>query len=208
MLLEDPNFKLNTEVAFEYLMSPDALPCTVLLLLSTAYKGVDFLEEDSQEVFLTVKETYGGLSLETENKINALVTLLTTDLFFHDVEVFESITLALTQGDIGTPGDRLTDEKPSMVDIVQVLRLTEILELSEDFSDEIKNYMDDIFKNEAIDFDDDDMDASAILEEIADIEGENHLAKAVTLFNMESLKQLIALGVPADIASDLLLTEE
>lgn len=81
---------------------------TVLHAIALRSYGPEIYELDPLELFTRLEEDYGGrLTEEHENKLNAILTLMTTDAFHEEKDAFRAICNALTSGD---PGMDLLDE--------------------------------------------------------------------------------------------------
>ena len=89
-------------------LTDDATFATVLHILAHAACGEDLYELDVLEVFLRLEETFNArLTLNNENKLNAILTAVTTDAFHGDPEAFRAICNSLSEGD---PGVGLMDD--------------------------------------------------------------------------------------------------
>lgn len=94
------------------LLSRDDVFATVLVSIGIDLYGDEFFTMESADLYASMEEDLGGrLCEENENKIQAAITAMTTDLFTSNAEVFRSITLALASGDIGEFDDDDDDDK-------------------------------------------------------------------------------------------------
>ncbi len=101
--------QLNTAKARVALADPDT-PGLVLLTIAMWAFGDRVLGDpegdveamDPSELWAGLNEIFGAwVSEEGENKLNALMLALQGDLFYRDVEVFQAVSTALFDGDLG-----------------------------------------------------------------------------------------------------------
>lgn len=79
----------------------DTFAFTLMTILLSQYGDETFTEEPIV-LFRNLEEDFNcKLSDENENRINAAITTVTTDLAYHNPNVFKAVALALTEGDIG-----------------------------------------------------------------------------------------------------------
>jgi hypothetical protein len=105
-----PGFPYDVAACSELLDSPSTLATTLHAIALTAY-GEQIYEADPVELYALLEEDFNcKLPVESENRINAIMLALTTDAFYHDVEIFESISDALYSGDIGDSVDGLFEQ--------------------------------------------------------------------------------------------------
>lgn len=107
------DFKFDVEDCRELLESPETHGSVVLSIMLAAYNremlqllsefggGAD-TEADIVDIYLDVKEDFRVvMPEELENKLNAIMTALASDMFYQDEIVFRSVCLALYDGDLG-----------------------------------------------------------------------------------------------------------
>lgn len=91
-------------------LSDPETPGFVLLTIALHAFGDELLGDpdgaieamDTAEVWADLNEMYGTwVTEEGENKLNALLMALQGDLFYRDIEVFQSVCAALYDGDLG-----------------------------------------------------------------------------------------------------------
>lgn len=84
---------------------------------------------------------------ENENKINAAITLITTDLYQNNLQVFKTITAALNDGDIDDVlnGEEDFDACVVMWGIYQAGLITGEQIKPSDFSEDVKQYLTKLF---------------------------------------------------------------
>ena len=92
---------LDKKAVFILLQDGDTFGFTLLTICLICY-GEDTFKLDPLVLYQYLKEDFGTeLNDDNENKLNALITALTTNFFFKDLDVFKSICQTLTEGDPG-----------------------------------------------------------------------------------------------------------
>lgn len=105
-----PDFPYDKVACSELLEAPGTLATALHSILISAY-GEQAYTADPVELFALLEEDFNcKLSIEAENRINAIFLALTTDAFYTDAEAFESIADALYSGDIGDAVDGLFEQ--------------------------------------------------------------------------------------------------
>lgn len=98
----DPTFALDRRACADVLREAETPATVCMLILIAAYP--DILGDDTPDVlelWQAVNEDFSTtLHEDNENKVNALITALTTNAFYEDPEVFEAVSLGLG-GDLG-----------------------------------------------------------------------------------------------------------
>jgi len=144
-----PNYPYDMEVSREILRDPSASATAKLIIAMAAYpdevfgnpeKGIPPL--DPIELWMVLEEDFGvSLPEQTENKINALVTALSTDAFYDRIEPFAAICSALYVGDM----DDIIDQSFHELTLPELLWGIFEVELgregSTDFSPGIENFI-------------------------------------------------------------------
>ena len=93
--------KIKREAARKLLASDETFAFTLMTILLSTY-GQDTFDENPVALFKNLEEDFNiKHPEESENRINAALTAMTTDLFFTQRASFKAITLALNEGDIG-----------------------------------------------------------------------------------------------------------
>lgn len=78
---------------------------TVLHAVCLHSFGETIYDDDPLELYMKLQDRYGAQLCEAgENKLQAMITSVTTDAFYDDAEAFRSIVSALSQGDPGVGG--------------------------------------------------------------------------------------------------------
>jgi len=93
--------KLNRKEVFKALQDSETYG-TVLHAICLKTYGDDLYTMDSIEVYQNLEDDYGTLPhQDNENKIMAMVTAVSTPLFYEDLEVFKATSKTLLGGDPG-----------------------------------------------------------------------------------------------------------
>lgn len=194
--------------AAKLLASDDAYAFVLIAILLPVF-GDDLFTEDTSILFADIEDYFDcHLSEESENRINAAITAMTTDLFFTNVNMFNSITLAFAEGDIGDIPDGIM-ETPDVGDMLWAVQELSLLigepkeseEFQSKFSPEVVSYINENLADVAEDLDEvpDDVDT---LDEAFE---EPYFDRVIDENAAQMVKQLYMIGVdPAKLAgSDL-----
>lgn len=194
--------------AAKLLASDDAYAFVLMTILLPVF-GDDLFTEDSAVLFADIEDYFDcHLSEESENRINAAITAMTTDLFFTNVNMFNAITLAFAEGDIGDIPEGIM-ETPDVGDMLWAVQEVSLLigepkeseEFQSLFSPSVTNYVSDMIASVAEDLEEvpDDVDT---LDEAFD---EPYFDRVISENAAQMAKQLYMIGVdPAKLAgSDL-----
>lgn len=194
--------------AAKLLASDDAYAFVLIAILLPVF-GDDLFTEDTSILFADIEDYFDcHLSEESENRINAAITAMTTDLFFTNVNMFNSITLAFAEGDIGDIPDGVM-ETPDVGDMLWAVQEMSLLigepkeseEFQSKFSPEVVSYINENLADVAEDLDEvpDDVDT---LDEAFE---EPYFDCVIDENTAQLIKQLYMIGVdPAKLAgSDL-----
>lgn len=140
---------LNKENIAILLNSGDTFAFTLLTICLIAY-GEDTFKLDILTLEQFLKEDFNvELSDLNENKLSALLTALTTDYFFKDLEVFQSVCCTLIEGDPGVFGPEFDD--PTIVEILWAMYEVSLAydnADSEKYSPEIKKYVETLLSED------------------------------------------------------------
>lgn len=133
---------------------------------------LDYLDEEEQDLsevntavlLKQLEEEYTvNIPEENENRINAVILAVTTDLFFTNVNVMKAITLAFVDGDIGN----IPDGEEEEVEVADILRASAEMALITDtplndilgsFSSSVDKAIGNIIDSESEDPEDDEED--------------------------------------------------
>lgn len=194
--------------AAKLLASDDAYAFVLMTILLPVF-GDDLFTEDSAILFADIEDYFDcHLSEESENRINAAITAMTTDLFFTNVNMFNAITLAFAEGDIGDIPEGVM-ETPDVGDMLWAVQEVSLLigepkeseEFQSLFSASVMDYVSAMIASVAEDLEEvpDDVDS---IDEAFD---EPYFDRVISENTAQMVKQLYMLGVdPAKLAgSDL-----
>lgn len=194
--------------AAKLLSSDDAYAFVLMTILLPVF-GDDLFTEDSAVLFADIEDYFDcHLSEESENRINAAITAMTTDLFFTNVNMFNAITLAFAEGDIGDIPEGIL-ETPDVGDMLWAVQEVSLLigepkeseEFQSMFSPSVMNYVGDMIASVAEDLEEvpDDVD------ELDEAFNEPYFERVISENTAQMAKQLYMIGVdPTKLAgSDL-----
>jgi len=151
MLDFNPKFPFNRKACAALFREPTTLTAPIMTMLLAAY-GADVFEADPIELYLAVEEDFHAkVPEETENRIQAALTAMTTDLFFTDGLACRSISLAFFEGDLGDIVNGVLEP----VEFAEVLWATYEVGLLRDdkmdFSPQVKAWLDSLMRQDAED---------------------------------------------------------
>lgn len=204
-------YPFKKDEAAKLLASDDSYAFVLMTILLPVF-GEDLFEEDTAILFTDIENYFGcHLSEESENRINAAITAMTTDLFFTNINMFNSITLAFSEGDIGDipSGVMETPDVEEALWAVQEVALLlgerkESPEFQDLFSDEVVRYVSDLIGSVAEDLEEvpDDVDTA---EEAFE---EPYFSRIITENMTAMFKQLYMLGASPDKLSAYLVESD
>lgn len=212
-------FKL--EPTRELLRSPDTYAFTLITILLAKY-DTDFLEEeDNSVIFANVKDDFGvTLPEESENRISAAILAMATDLPFISFPVFESVALAMAEGQIGEVDDREDGELNTCellwaLTEIALLRGEPVRQVQEQLSDSVVDELNDIIDSEAEDIEDEEDDNEEKrqeeeeskeegIQDINDAAHDPYYNRYVHACIEELVRQLKKLGVSPEICLEIL----
>lgn len=194
---------LNKATAAELLADDETFAFTLMTILLSEY-GQDVFDENPVALFKRIEEDFKiSLPEEAENRINAALTAMTTDLFYTQFSAFKSIALALVEGDIGG----IIDDEEEDLNAAEILwAIVEVGLLNgEDFQTTQSQLSDSVAEgcNAIIDSEAED---SSDVDTIQDAAKEPYYQKFVTVNLLTLVEQLAKLKVPTTTLADLLGT--
>lgn len=202
-------FDINRSAAAELLASDETFAFTLMTILLNEYEQ-DLFDENPVALFNRIEEDFRiKFPEENENRVNAALTAMTTDLFYTQFSAFKSITLALNEGDIGEIADGDEDEED--LNAAEILwAITEVgllngetfTEVQDKISDSVATGCNAVIDNEAEEEEEIDNDTDSIEEAIK----EPYYQKYVTINLLELARQLLSLNVPTGMVEELLNT--
>lgn len=207
-------FKLN---AVRQLLKAENTFAFVLMAIALDLYGDEVFTKDPLELFKDMEDDLTGkLSEENENKLNAAITVMTSDVALRDPEVFTAVAKSFSAEDI----DDITDGEPDD-DLGATEALWAIMEIGllndetfevieEQMSRPVIDCINAAMDNEGVDLDAlEDAEEETREEAEQDIEKaalEPYYRKACTLNLLEMMRQLASIGVPKTVIADMLAT--
>lgn len=184
--------------AAKLLASDDAYAFVLIAILLPVF-GDDLFTEDTSILFADIEDYFDcHLSEESENRINAAITAMTTDLFFTNVNMFNSIALSFAEGDIGDIPDGIL-ETPDVGDMLWAVQEMSLLigepkeseEFQSKFSPAVVAYINEKLATVAEDLDEvpDDVDT---LDEAFEVP---YFERVIDENTAQLIKQLYMIGV-------------
>lgn len=186
--------------AAKLLASDDAYAFVLIAILLPVF-GDDLFTEDTSILFADIEDYFDcHLSEESENRINAAITAMTTDLFFTNVNMFNSIALSFAEGDIGDIPDGIL-ETPDVGDMLWAVQEMSLLigepkeseEFQSKFSPAVVAYINEQLATVAEELDEvpDDVDT---LDEAFEVP---YFERVIDENTAQLIKQLYMIGVDA-----------
>lgn len=201
-------FKFKRDAASQLLTSSDTFAFTLMTILLAEYDQEVF-DENPVVLFNRIEEDFRTtLPEEAENRINAAITAMTTDLFYTQFSAFKAITLALNEGDLGELVDGEDNEDLNAAEILWAITEVGLLngdnftETQEKLSESIAIGCNAIIDDEA----EDEEEIADTTDTITEAIKEPYYQQYVTINLLELARQLAQLGVSAAIIEELLQT--
>lgn len=188
------------------LLAGDDTFVTVLLAILLPQYNDDLFKKDTAVLFKEIEEDFMcKLSEENENKINAAITCMTTDLFYNNVNVFTSIALAFNEGDIGGIPDGDDEELDAGEALWAIFEANLICggdndELRESFSAHVQHFIDHLIGSMAEDEEEIDDSVDTIEEAVRT----PYFQEIIEENCKELAKQLISVGMNKDVVAEFL----
>lgn len=201
-------FKPKRSIAAKMLTSDTTFAFTLMTILLAYYDQEVFDEEEPEALFARIEDDFNiKLSEEVENRINAALLVMTSDLAYTQVAAFKSVALALANGNIGSIPQG-GDEELNAAEILWAITEIGLLngesfdEVSEAMSESVKTFCNDVVDGEAEDPEyTEEGDELDTLEEAMQ---ETYYQKFVTANLLALAKQLLQLEVSPGVVSELL----
>lgn len=202
-------FKFKRDVASRLLASDETFAFTLMTILLAEYDQEVF-DENPVVLFNRIEEDFRTtLPEEAENRINAAITAMTTDLFYTQFSAFKAITLALNEGDLGDLVDG--DDEAEDLNAAEILwSITEVgllngdnfVETQEKLSESVAIGCNAIIDDEA----EEEEEIADATDTIMEAIKEPYYQQYVTINLLELARQLAQLGVSTAIIEELLQT--
>lgn len=203
-------FPYNLEEAKKLLSSPDTYAFVLMSILLTKYDTSFLEEEDSSAVIKSVEEDFNiHLPLEAENRINAAIQVLSSDLPYISFPVFKACALAFAEGQIGDEEDAEDDELNTCELLwglyeMALLEGKTVEEIEGELSDEVVAGLNRIIDGEAEDEEDEEDEEDGV-EEVNEVARDPYYRRYVRASTEELVRQLQRLGVPASTCAEILM---
>lgn len=143
---------LDKKEVFKALTDSETYATVLLAICLISYKDETF-KVDPLTLAQWLKEDYEAvLSEPNENKLNAIITALTTDYFYMDLGVFKSICQTLSDGDPGVFDPNFED--PTFVEVlwgIYEVALNSDNSKEDKFAPEVNQFIQDVSDNEVND---------------------------------------------------------
>ena len=110
--------KLDLQRVYEALDNPETY-ATVLLTICLIEYGDQMFTVDPLVLFAWLEDDFGvEVNEDNQNKLNAIITALTTDYFYNDLETFKAICKTLESGDPGIVDTDLVSDEVTIPEIL------------------------------------------------------------------------------------------
>lgn len=156
------SWELNKERARGFLGDPST-SATVLHVIVLKTYGIEYIygsdEQDPVDPIILwneLEQDYRiSIPIEVENKINAMMTAVSTDYFFTNKQVFSAVCTSISTGDLGDPVNGEFDT-PTVSEMLRAVQEVDLNDGDRDatFSPEVRNFIAHVFDSENVDTDD------------------------------------------------------
>lgn len=120
---------------------------TVLHFIAFTTFGEEIYEMDSIELYGKLKDIYGTfMHDDCESKLQAIFTIITTNAFFENIEVFKAICITLSEGDPGL--SEIGMEDPTVAEMMWAMYEAELNMDQGVFYPVVSHYIDKLIENE------------------------------------------------------------
>lgn len=193
----------HRDIMTALLENEDTSAFVLMTILINEFEDKDIFESETEVLFDDIERTFHiKLPEDNENKINAAITAMSTDLFYTNFDVFKAITFSLNEGDIGDVED--DEDVPTVPEImwaiVEVALLNGTTFAETEFPKHMEDLINDVIDNEAEDKDEVDDEVDTIEEAMT----EPYYQRYVTIKLLEVARDLLRLGVPNELVGELL----
>lgn len=192
----------------ELLKADDTFAFVLMTILLTKY-DTEFFDWETEVLAANVKDDFGvWMSEEAEDRVNAAITVLTTDMAYHRFDVFKSVALAFAEGNIGTEDDR-EDEELNVCELIwtlyeiALLKGKKVSEVKAKLSDRVVDKLNDIIDSEAEDIDEVDAPREEGIEAITEVTRDPYYNRYVQQSLTVLIEQLRKLHVSQEICQEI-----
>lgn len=198
------NYQFDKKITKELLKDKGTYAFVLLvIILSYLPEGEDDLAEiDTETLFADLEEEFEcDIPEENENKINAAITALTTDLFWRSTSVTKAISMAFADGDIGDiiNGD---DEEVEVCYLlwalleVGIFHNLSLLDSINQCSDNVINYINEVLDDEA-------EERESEVDEIDEVMRDPYYHRYISYNLLQLSAQLLKLGADSNTVSEM-----
>jgi hypothetical protein len=181
------NWKIDKKAATNLLMSSETsgIALFIICLKTVGSDELFTVDEDTGytdtmdpvELFADLQDAFNvSIPVENENRINAILTAISTDLYFSDSIAFTSISISVNSGDLGELVNGIM-EAPTIEEILTTKMEIELIVEDVDFSPSVQKIITEAVKDLAED--DDPATPEYTLNEVV----EEHRAKIYSELN-------------------------
>lgn len=197
-------YKFDRKVTKELLKDKGTYAFVLLvIILSYLPEGEDDLADiDTETLFAELEEEFEcNIPEENENKINAVITALTTDLFWKSSSVNKAISMAFADGDIGDIINGNDEEVEACYLIWALLEVGILHDLSlaesvNQCNDSVINYINEVLDDEAEDKDSE-------VDEIDEVMRDPYYHKYISYNLLQLSGQLLHLGADTKTVAEM-----
>ena len=175
----------------------------LVIILSYLPEGEDDLAEiDTETLFADLEEEFDcNIPEENENKINAVITALNTDLFWRSTSVTKAISMAFADGDIGdipTGGDEEVEACYLLWALLEVgmIHNLSLLDSINQCSDAVISYINEVLDDEA-------EERNTEVDEIDEVMKDPYYHRYISHNLLELSAQLLKLGADPNTISEM-----
>ena len=207
--MDDPRPYPFSRFGTQELLKADDTFAFVLMTILLAKYDTEFFDWETEVLAANVKDDFGvWMSEEAEDRVNAAITALTTDLPLQRFDVFKSTALAFAEGNIGTAEDR-EDEELNVCELIwtlyeiALLRGQKVSEVKAELSDNVVKKLNDIIDDEAEELDEVEEPRAEGVEAISEVTRDPYYNRYVQQSLVTLLGQLRKLHVPQEICYEI-----
>lgn len=193
-------FSFKPAAVKELLRSKSTFAFVIMTILLSKY-DTQIFEEETEVIAEQIKDDFQvDIPEEVENRLNAAINVLTTDLVFINFNVFKSVALAFAEGNIGNVENR-EDEELNVCEILWTLNEIALLkgitvqEVKESLRPYVIDELNKIIDDEAEDLDEVDEPEEEGVEAITEVSRDPYYWRYTVESLTELLDQLRKLGV-------------
>ncbi len=144
-----PDFRFDVKACAGLLREEDTLALPLITILLSAY-GEELFVMDSVELYVDIEEDFNARMTESgENRVQAALMAMTTDMFYTDPLSTRSIALALYEGEIGDLVNGVLEEVELPEVVWSAYEIGLLRDDDEEFSKEVQAWLDAMVQDTA-----------------------------------------------------------